>query len=671
VLPLLPERLVGRIVAGRLAEALGREVTVEGARLSLFSGLRARGIVVKERAGFGEGAFARVESLEATPLLGSLLAGQRRFGRIALENAELCLVRDGRGILNASDFAEREAQPFRYGRLTAANLRVRYRDLGSGGEASATLPSVAVGPVAGGRRPLRAAARLASGGAALVAGDVAVTPGEDFDHAELDVALSGLAVGRLAAAVGPRRSLPRELEGAMLSGRMRLEVSVERILRGEGRLELYGLPNVPQLGLVGSEAGVDVTLRGELSAVEPHLHLAAVSRPGEAARLTASLQQVVADGSVPSFAMDNYVLDARLVAQADLSRGGLPGTAIAAGRGSVLAWLRGTMARADFGARASLRDAQVCLADAARAPLAPAFLDLDGGFSLKELAAELRRLVAETEGIRLSARAEARPARGARAAIAPDGALPPMSGGASVGVEVDLARWSEGLRLIFALPRDRPAAGTLGAAARAVLDDGTCRHELRLEMQRVPLDHDAAWLAELPLLAVIRAVVGGRPEAMDCTASLRADLAARGVGPRELAATLTGRGELRLARLRILGAPLFRLLADWSGRPELRDVTFARAEAPFTVADERIACSATLPYGDGALVFDGHTALNGNLHYFMRVTRPREVAFIPRHVVEYLEAGLPLIRISGTDRDPAARILTESILDFTLKRKPR
>jgi hypothetical protein len=54
----------------------------------------------------------------------------------------------------------------------------------------------------------------------------------------------------------------------------------------------------------------------------------------------------------------------------------------------------------------------------------------------------------------------------------------------------------------------------------------------------------------------------------------------------------------------------------------------------------------------------------------MRVRNPREVAFIPKDIVPYLEANLPLIRVTGPAEEPTARILTEAILDFALKRKP-
>ncbi len=77
--PLLPEAFVGRIVARRLAAELGREVTVEGARFSFLAGLRARGISVRERAGFGDGEFLRIGRLTATPR--ALFAGLHDLAR--------------------------------------------------------------------------------------------------------------------------------------------------------------------------------------------------------------------------------------------------------------------------------------------------------------------------------------------------------------------------------------------------------------------------------------------------------------------------------------------------------------------------------------------------------------------------------------------------------------
>ncbi|HPD13748.1 MAG TPA: DUF748 domain-containing protein [Planctomycetota bacterium] len=659
--PLLPEAFVGRLVAGRLAAALGREVRVEGARLSLLSGIQARSITVQERPGFGNGPFARIPELHATLGGASVLVG---------DGAEILLVRDRHGRLNTQDLAERPPEATRLGRLAASNVRVRYTDLGSGGAASLTLTNVAIGPLEGHKRAVRIGARVTTGGAAIVAGDIYLTPEpEAFDHARFDVAVHSLALGPLAAALMPQRPLPAALRGAALDADLDLDLRTQRLVRGTARLHLTGLPEAPPLGFVGPTRALAATLTGELSALHPHFDLTAASAPGDGVRLVASLKQMVADGSEPSFHMGNYMLDATVTAAADLARGGLPGTRLAAGRASLEATLHGNLDAATVAVRGRLDGAEARLDPDSSLPVPPISFDLDGRFSLADLSAELSRCVLSTAGLRFEARAEARPAAGQRAAIGTDGQLPVMAGGSALSGWADFAQWPEGLRVLVGLPRDRPAAGRVEAAACGVLD-GAWRHDARVAMDGVPLDQDVLATSPVPVLGILYAMAGGRPEALDFVASLDAVLAAGGLAPDDLASTLTGAGEASLDRLRVVGAPLLRLLAEAKGRPDIRTLEFGRSRVPFTLAGGQVTATATFPHGGGALVIRGHSTLDGELHYSLFVRKPREVAFIPAGLADYLEAGLPIMHVGGTAEAPSARIPIESILAFRLGRRP-
>jgi len=666
--PLLPEGFVGRIVARRISEALGRDVTVEGARFSFLSGLRARGISIKDRPGFGDEDFLRIKSLVAGRP--SLFAGWRDFSIVEAEDAELRLVRDEQGTLNTQDLANRPPPEFRYECLRISELLVRYHDRGSGAQVWAVVPDAEVGPLERGRRPVRLSAGHLLYGDATLVGHLEFSPGtEAFERANVYLEVQSLAVGTLAAALEPRRAIPSVLKEAKLNAYLRLDAWAEHGVKGKGTLELYGLPEVPQLGLVGPSRTLAATFAGEFSPFKPHFDLTIATQPGGAAQLTASLRQIVADGSAPTFSMDNYLLDVRATARCDFAKGGLPGTRLAAGQGSLDVSLKGEMAEARLTATATLADGAARLDDGSLAPLPPARFDLESKFSIKELSAELSLLALETAGVRVSGKGSVRQADPAKGRIDSDGSLPPMVGGLTVGAEADFAQWPDGLRALAGLPRDRPASGTLAATWRLGLD-AEHRHELDLALDRVPLDQGIPAATRLPLISIITAVVGGKPEAMDFLASLKSRFTASGTSPAQVRATLAGKGQLDLARLRIVGSPLFRLLADWSRRPELRDVTFERMEAPFELAEGRIGATATLPYGGGALVFQGYSVPGGSVDYSMRVRNPREVAFIPKDIVPYLEANLPLIRVTGPTDEPAARILTEAILDFALKRKP-
>lgn len=661
--PLLPEGLVGRIVARRLGAALGREAAVAGARFSLFSGLRARGIAVRERAGFGGVDFLRIARLTATPR--ALFVSPRHLASVEIEGAELRLVRDERGELNVQDLTAKSLPKVHCERLRISNVRVTYCDLERGGSASILITSGELGPAARGKRPVRLGARLPDGGVAMLMGELWLTPGDGApEGAQAHLLVRSLALGPLAAGLQPGRLLPPALAGAALDADFELDGRAERLLRGKGTLRLMGLPEVPQLGLAGPSRAIAATISGELSSFMPHFELEVVTQPDEAARLTASLRQIVADGSVPSFSMDNYRLTLKAGARADFAQGGLPGTPLAAGRGSLHVSLDGTMAEANVAVRAALADGAVAVGDKAE-PLPPMSLQLDGTFSLAGLSATLSRFVASTEGVNVTASGEARPAKGGEVRIGHDGSLPPMKGRWKAEVAADLAKWPLGLRALAGLPADQPTEASFGANARADLA-GEGKYELDVSARGVALDHDSPWTARLPILSIVSAVAGGRPAAMEFVASLDARFKAAGTSPRAIKASFAGDGRLTLSRLRIVDPPLLRLLTLWPRRQVPRELVFDRVDAPFALAAGRVDATATTPYGGGELLFRGHSTAETGLHYALYVREPRKVAFIPSELASYLEAGLPLMHVTGPPEAPVARIPIEAILKFNL-----
>ena len=104
---LVPQAVLGAIVAGRIEEQLGRDATVVGARFSYFSGLHARGLTVRRRAGFGDGALVRIERLDLGLGLSGLFGHRIELSRVAAEGVELALVVNRQGLLNVQDLFER------------------------------------------------------------------------------------------------------------------------------------------------------------------------------------------------------------------------------------------------------------------------------------------------------------------------------------------------------------------------------------------------------------------------------------------------------------------------------------------------------------------------------------------------------------------------------------
>ncbi len=572
----------------------------------------------------------------------------------------MCLAHDEQGILNTTDLAERPPSPLRYQRLRIANLRVVYRDLEGGGSLALVVLKADVGPVADGRRPLLLEARLLTGGAIVGFGEAAVAPGDGaFQGAQGTLRLGLVALAPLAAKLRPGRPLPVSLAGAKLDADLTLDVQASRRLSGSGTLRLRGLPEAPQLGFLGENRFVAATLRGEVSAIKPHFDLHAVTQPGEAVRLDASLRQIVADGSVPSFSMDNYRLTVKAAARADFGQGGLPGTPLVAGHGALDASLDGTMANARLSATASLGGGEATDGDE-RQPVPRITLDLDSTFSLTALTAELWRLSVRTRGANVLITGAARPRPGADLRIESDGSPPPMAGGGTVEATLDFARWPDGLRLLAGLPRDRPGSGTVAATAKALLD-GDCRYSLDLAMDRVPLGHDIPLATRLPILDLVAVVAGGQPEAIDFVASLKAGFTAQGTSGEAIRSSLAGKGELNLDRLRLVGAPLFCLLADWSGRAEWRDVAFERMDAPFALGRGRWDATAALPLAGGTLTYGGYYTSAEGLQYTLRVKAPRRIPFLPADAAAYLEAGLPVAHITGPLAAPTPRIPADAI----------
>ena len=653
VVPLLvPERVLGRVLARRIANSLGRGTRVAGARISVFSGLWARGITIRRRPGFGEGDLARIGSLHVRIGWASLLGGTRRLTELRVEDADICLVRDASGTLNIQDLLERPPSGVRLGHFAASGVRLSLD--GQGVE----LAKIDLGAPLGGRRSLAIEAKPSFGGQASLTGEVWTEPrSEEFSHAHLKLDARSLGVGRLAGA---------GLSDALLDAALDLEVRAERVVRADGELKLRGLPAVPQMGFDGPDRAVVLSLKGEWSPFNPHAELAIAALPGEGFGLTASLKRVVADGSVPAFLMDNYLLDVQAKAHADFSRGGLPGTRLAAGRATLAASLHGTIADTRARVRASLEGGAVKLADGASSPLGYVGLDAVVDASAKDLAAELTLFLVEAPGLSVTAGGSVRPAS---VQAASSGSLPPMKGKATYTVDLALARWTPALRVLLGLPAERPAEGTVAARGSAELDGSRLRHSLRVEVDRVPLDRDIELVGRLPVLNVVEAIVGGRPDQMDFVTTLKGDFTSEGWTGMRLMATLAGKGDLHLDRLRFAGSPLLRLLANLTRHPELRELTFAQADAPFTVANGSVRATATLPYEEGSLVFRGESMLAGPIAYTLHVGNPSGIRFIPASLVAYLAADQPLMAIAGTVDTPLCRIPTEKILLFNIEHK--
>lgn len=666
--PLLPEGLVGRMVARRLSKALAREATVEGARFSFFSGLRAWGICMREREGFGEGDFLRIGKLVvATSPFGLLTNARPREVRI--EDVDLHLVCDEQGVWSTEDFVGRGLPEAPSDRLVASNVRIHVRDARSGTTQIVELASVDLGPPVARKRRLAVTAKPASGGEWSLAGDVWVPPDDEvFDRAELRLEARSVPLGQPNASRPPRAPVGAPSHAPLLDADVELAVSAEHIFKANGTARLRGLPEVPQAGFTGPARAAVLSLSGEWSSANPHFDLSLATQPGEAIRVTASLRRAVADGSLPAFLLDNYLLEVQATALADFSKGALPGSRLVAGRGSLSASARGTLGDLRAELSAALDGGQVRLPDGSLAPVPRLSLEAEGWASLLDFCGRLTRLSLTTEGASVTCAADARPVPGARVAIGPDGSLPPIVAKGELTANADFARWPRGLAALAGLPSRRPLEGTLTARGELDLDGGQ-PHTLHVEVDGLPLDQDSELAARLPLLDLINVLVGGRPERVEVAATLKADFRAQGLSPRQLSATLTGRGDLRLGKLHVVGSPLFALLAATTGHPQFRDVTFERADAPFTLAAGRIESAVTLPYQEGALVFRGHCTLGGPVEYEMHVRNPRGIRFASPELLEYLEADLPLMLITGTTAAPVYRVPTEAILQFSLQRK--
>lgn len=121
-LALGPERLKG-LLQPYLSQRLGREVLLERAELSLFSGVRLTSLRIMDDPRFGDKPLVSLPSLEADFTLLDLITG--RIPRVALKSPEFTVVRDPEGRFNfhgimagLADLAR--TLPFR---VTSASIR--------------------------------------------------------------------------------------------------------------------------------------------------------------------------------------------------------------------------------------------------------------------------------------------------------------------------------------------------------------------------------------------------------------------------------------------------------------------------------------------------------------------------------------------------------------------
>ncbi|MFP4056465.1 MAG: AsmA-like C-terminal region-containing protein [Candidatus Brocadiia bacterium] len=217
-----------------------------------------------------------------------------------------------------------------------------------------------------------------------------------------------------------------------------------------------------------------------------------------------------------------------------------------------------------------------------------------------------------------------------------------------------------------------PMGGSARAEARLALG-GEYRHGLTLEAQKVRVREQVDVLRKVPVLNVLMAaILGGQPQEMSFVAAASGQFATRGRSVAELKRHLTGAGRADLTDLRVVDAPLFRLLATLTKRRDLTTMAFERVEAPFTVGEGRVSSDfIRMPYEEGEFRVAGHASLEGALDYKMTVHNPKGIRFIPERVIGYLEAGNPVMLIGGTVERPDPNVPTGAIAQFVLQEKLR
>ncbi len=218
----------------------------------------------------------------------------------------------------------------------------------------------------------------------------------------------------------------------------------------------------------------------------------------------------------------------------------------------------------------------------------------------------------------------------------------------------------------------KPMGGTLEVSGRLALG-GKHEHALNITVANVHLDSDVHVLGKIPFLNIFFAALGGMPHKMDFAANMQAKLTSAGNTDAALRRNAAGTGTVMFANMHISGAPMFKLLATLSSHPELADMRFERVDIPFTITRGLVANTLTMPYEEGQFFAQGTTSLpTEQVSYRVTIRNPRGMRVLPKHIVEYVEAGNPIMRVGGTLKSPKPQMVTlPDILRFLAQRKAK
>jgi hypothetical protein len=369
VVPLvLPESLVGRITAGVIRSKIGREATVEGARVSVFSGFTARGIRVERREGFGDGPLATVGSVSARLDYEALLRGTIRVAQVQVGEVEAHVIRDARGTLNVQDILDLPPSGIQIGRVAARAVAVHLNDQQRGLSESVRIASADVSAVHNDKRSIETQVALGSGGTASVSGEAEMDAKTgELAAVALRVQAGGIAVGRLATQFLKGRV--REgtdlsaVEPILVDADLHLGGTTDRSFVGKGTVTVREFPRVPELALEAPERAVTLSLDGKGSPDDFEADLELTTMPGKVLHATLHADDRHRKEGAGAFELENFFVDALLELRADLQQRGLPGTPIQSGTLDLTATAKGRSTQLEATLKSALKNATTASAD--------------------------------------------------------------------------------------------------------------------------------------------------------------------------------------------------------------------------------------------------------------------------------------------------------------------
>lgn len=191
-----------------------------------------------------------------------------------------------------------------------------------------------------------------------------------------------------------------------------------------------------------------------------------------------------------------------------------------------------------------------------------------------------------------------------------------------------------------------------GTASLAVDADLTGAKEVhRTTVKAREVNVSLSLLQYLKYLSPVLALASG-PSKVETKISLDGNFRGKGFQKDDIEKTLSAKGTLDMLGGKLTGSGIFKALGEFTGRPELQELSFKEFKQPFTIEDGKVINDPVeIPANPCRFKIAGYTMLNGELHH--KITLRAGDTKDPR-IRKLLADDVPVpLGIGGTLSSPA------------------